>query len=136
MAQKRDYYEVLGVQKTASADEIKSAYRKLARRRRPQKRTSKRPLKHILCLATQTRGHATTSSDSRELSLWAAVPEDSRTSTSTISCVRYSEKVDSRSAAASVISSAVLLAAATHHPQQGNPGEGISGPVSALLWKR
>ena len=32
MAEKRDYYEVLGIDRNASASEIKKAYRKLAKK--------------------------------------------------------------------------------------------------------
>ena len=35
MADKRDYYEVLGISKTASDDEIKKAYRSLAKKYHP-----------------------------------------------------------------------------------------------------
>ena len=35
MADKRDYYEVLGIAKGASEDEIKKAYRKVAKKYHP-----------------------------------------------------------------------------------------------------
>lgn len=35
MAEKKNYYDVLGISKTASQDEIKSAYRKLAKQYHP-----------------------------------------------------------------------------------------------------
>ena len=37
MAEKRDYYEVLGLQKGASEDEIKKAFRKMAMKYHPDR---------------------------------------------------------------------------------------------------
>jgi len=47
MSAKRDYYEVLGVTKTSSSDEIKNQYRKLALKFHPDRNQSKDAGEHF-----------------------------------------------------------------------------------------
>lgn len=53
---KRDYYEVLGVQKNASADEIKKAYRKLAMQYHPDKNPGDKTAEEKFKEATEAYG--------------------------------------------------------------------------------
>ena len=47
MAAKRDYYEVLGVSKTSSPDEVKQQYRKLALKFHPDRNQSSEAGEHF-----------------------------------------------------------------------------------------
>mgnify|MGYP000750011404 CR=1 FL=1 len=57
---KRDYYEVLGISKGASADEIKKAYRKLMSDNHPDKLRGQGVPDNMLRMATERSQEITT----------------------------------------------------------------------------
>ena len=85
MADKRDYYEVLGVSKTASDDEIKKAFRTLAKKYHPTctlgiksvKKSSRKHRKPMQCFPMQRRESSTISLVMRHLTAPAAEQVDS-----------------------------------------------------------